>query len=185
MNNSDKIKSIIYKKRKSKEYSQEYMASAIGISVNSYRKIESGNTRIIYPRLEKIAGALEISPEELLFDPEAKSNYLMAYENERAVHIKEIKSLKKINANLEDLISLQKEKISTLESSIKEYKAKCGEENNSDVKSGEVKPLELKSDYTNNVEIKNTKLKGRVAKGEEQKSKTTRGRQSKSKSEPK
>lgn len=114
MNSSTKIKEQILRIRLSKGFSQEYMASALGISVNSYRKLEKGVTMLISPRLAEITKILNTSQEELLFDSSTKYRYSLAFEQEHEEYKKEITSLKKENINLNDLISLQKEKIALL-----------------------------------------------------------------------
>ncbi|MBL7977926.1 MAG: helix-turn-helix transcriptional regulator [Bacteroidetes Order II. Incertae sedis bacterium] len=49
-----------------KGLSQEYMAERLGISKNAYGKIERGETKPNFHRLEQIATALELSLEQLL-----------------------------------------------------------------------------------------------------------------------
>lgn len=120
MNSSEKIREQIIRIRRSKGFSQEYMASEIGISVNSYRKFENGSTMLISPRLEAITKVLESSHEELLFDNATKHRYSLEFEEEHEAYKKSIRSLKKENANLNELISLQKEKINSLTKRVKE-----------------------------------------------------------------
>lgn len=52
--------------RDAKGLSQEYMAERLGISKNAYGKIERGETKANFHRLEQIATALELSLEQLL-----------------------------------------------------------------------------------------------------------------------
>ncbi len=59
------IKENIFRRRKAKGITQEEMADLIGVSVTSYRSIESGSTHLIHPSSEIIAKVLELSPEEL------------------------------------------------------------------------------------------------------------------------
>lgn len=120
MNSSIKIREQILKIRRAKGFSQEYMADCLEISVNSYRKLENGNTMLISPRLLQITKILNTSPEELLFDSSNKNRYSIAYEEEYEASQQEIKNLKKDNDNLNDLISLQKEKIIVLSNRINE-----------------------------------------------------------------
>ncbi|WP_370408649.1 helix-turn-helix domain-containing protein [Tenacibaculum dicentrarchi] len=59
------IKNIRLERLK-KEYSQEIMASSLGISQNAYSKIENGKTTLTVIRLQEIAAVLEIPFEKLL-----------------------------------------------------------------------------------------------------------------------
>ena len=61
------IKERIRIKRKILGYTQEYMANKLKISVNAYGELESGNTRIVSPRVIKIAEILNESMEYILF----------------------------------------------------------------------------------------------------------------------
>jgi transcriptional regulator with XRE-family HTH domain len=53
---SEKIKFI----RSSKNWTQEYVAEKLGISTNSYAKIERGETNVNFSRLQQIADVMEI-----------------------------------------------------------------------------------------------------------------------------
>jgi transcriptional regulator with XRE-family HTH domain len=64
-----KIKNIISNIRtirESKQYSQFYLATKLGISQNAYSKIELGHSNITLHRLFKIAEILETDIVELL-----------------------------------------------------------------------------------------------------------------------
>ena len=52
--------------RESKNYTQEHLASKLGISQNSYSKIETGGVKITTDRLKQIAEIFEIPVEQLL-----------------------------------------------------------------------------------------------------------------------
>jgi transcriptional regulator with XRE-family HTH domain len=58
----DRIKKI----RESKNYTQDHLAGKLGISQNSYSKLETGTTKITTDRLQQIAAVLEVPIEELL-----------------------------------------------------------------------------------------------------------------------
>ncbi|OFY39857.1 MAG: hypothetical protein A2X18_02515 [Bacteroidetes bacterium GWF2_40_14] len=60
------IKLKIQNLRKTLGYTQESMASKIGMSTNSYSQIERGKTVLVSNRLSDIAKALNTTPEELL-----------------------------------------------------------------------------------------------------------------------
>jgi transcriptional regulator with XRE-family HTH domain len=57
---------IIRIARVTKGLLQEYMADKLGVSQNTYSRIELGRTKLCTTRLLKIASILEISPEEIL-----------------------------------------------------------------------------------------------------------------------
>jgi transcriptional regulator with XRE-family HTH domain len=71
----EQIRERIKRERRSLGYTQEYMATSLGISVNSYREIESGNTLLVNPRLPEIAKILEKPLESLIFDNASYSDY--------------------------------------------------------------------------------------------------------------
>lgn len=56
----------IRKVREYKNYSQEYLASKIGISQNAYSKIELGYSKITLDRLFHIANLLDVDTQELM-----------------------------------------------------------------------------------------------------------------------
>lgn len=59
--------------RVANNYSQFYMAYKLGISQNTFSKIEIGNVKLTLSRLIDIAKVLEIAPDELLkYQPEPK-----------------------------------------------------------------------------------------------------------------
>ncbi len=57
-----KLLSTLKQARLQKNYTQEYLASELNISVRSYRKIESGETELTVSRLQHIARILEVDP---------------------------------------------------------------------------------------------------------------------------
>ncbi|PKO96701.1 MAG: hypothetical protein CVU12_03750 [Bacteroidetes bacterium HGW-Bacteroidetes-7] len=71
----DQIRERIKRERRSLGYTQEYMATILGISVNSYREIESGTTLLVNPRLEEIAKILDKPLENLIFDTASSFDY--------------------------------------------------------------------------------------------------------------
>jgi len=71
----DQIRERIKRERRSLGYTQEYMATTLGISVNSYREIESGTTLLVNPRLEEISKILDKPLENLIFDTASTADY--------------------------------------------------------------------------------------------------------------
>ena len=66
------IHDIIRKLREEKHWSQEEMASRVGMSKNGYAKMEHGESRPSLDRLEKITQVLGIEMTEL-FNEDKKS----------------------------------------------------------------------------------------------------------------
>ena len=56
-----KIKERISYLRRGKKLSQEKMAQSLKISLNSYRKLETGPTRLVNRHVEQIASLLDVS----------------------------------------------------------------------------------------------------------------------------
>lgn len=69
------IKAPEYKIRKIREiknYSQDYLAQKLGLSVRAYSKIETGETQLTIRRLNQISLVLEVTPIEILSFDERK-----------------------------------------------------------------------------------------------------------------
>lgn len=58
----------IRKLRRTKDYSQQFMADMLGISQNAYSKLESGKTPINLDRLCEVSQLLQIDAGDLLQD---------------------------------------------------------------------------------------------------------------------
>jgi transcriptional regulator with XRE-family HTH domain len=52
--------------RELKNYTQEFMATQLGLSTRAYSKIESGETQLTINRLNEISSVLGIEPMEIL-----------------------------------------------------------------------------------------------------------------------
>lgn len=88
----DKIKS----RRKLLGYSQEFVASKLGLSQKAYSDIESGKTKLKSEVLNEIAKILEISPATICpiacdchIDIDVKHKGLIAYLNENGIEFPE------------------------------------------------------------------------------------------------
>jgi len=68
------IKLKILALRRSLGYTQESMARALNISVNSYCQIETGKTMLVSNRVFEIAKLLNTTPEELIIGIAPKEN---------------------------------------------------------------------------------------------------------------
>jgi transcriptional regulator with XRE-family HTH domain len=56
----------IRKIREEKGFSQDYMASSLGIAVKTYAKLENGQGRLIVKIIDDLSRILEVSPYELI-----------------------------------------------------------------------------------------------------------------------
>lgn len=101
-----KILERIIKKRKKKGYSYENMAEELALSPSGYRKIETGETKLLVERMFQIATVLDIPIKKLLDIEEPEKN-----EN------KEV--LKKLIASYENLLKEKEEQIASLKENIK------------------------------------------------------------------
>lgn len=52
--------------REFKNYSQEYIATELGISIRAYSKIENGETQLTFKRFNEICSVLNMNPQQLL-----------------------------------------------------------------------------------------------------------------------
>lgn len=85
----ERIKSI----RKSKGLTQENMAKSLGISVNSYREIESGKTKLINSKLFKICEILEVTPGKLIMGELSQEEYVKEIQKLKKFHREEVSRL--------------------------------------------------------------------------------------------
>ncbi len=114
----------IKKVRELRNYTQEYLAQKLEMSLTGYGNIERDETDIPYSRLEKIAEALDMRTEDLVcFDEKivfnfSNNQYANAGYNTTVHHVvsSEVEKLYK------DQIELLKDKISLLEEKIQELK---------------------------------------------------------------
>ena len=75
--NDNSIKRAIRERRKELGYTQAWMAEQLGIEERTYKLVESyGGTRLLYGRMEDIAGLLKTSVSELIEDEEDRSAFL-------------------------------------------------------------------------------------------------------------
>lgn len=61
--------------RESKNYTQEHVAGKLGISQNSYSKLETGGVKVTTDRLQQIADIFEIPVEQLWTDENQTFNF--------------------------------------------------------------------------------------------------------------
>ena len=98
-----KIQEKIRFLRESKDLSQDDVAEKIGLTRNGYAKIERGETKATYPRLEKIAKALNVDLMELLTLGEKNVACLISDNNNGTNNISQNE-----NVNIELAFEIQK-----------------------------------------------------------------------------
>lgn len=116
-----------------KGLSQENMAKALDMSLTGYAKIEQGKTDLPYSRLQDIATALDIKPEDLIAFNEQMvfqncensqfgytyNQYVNDFQKEREAHLSHIETLKQENLQKQQTIESQNQTIATLNGIIK------------------------------------------------------------------
>ncbi len=114
------VKENIYRIRKEKKITQQQMAERLGISRNSYRRIESGDTVLVNDHIVQIADLLEMSPDELLLGDSASDGrkildeMRVGYAQEISDRNRTISSLEERIRLLEDLVRTKDEIITML-----------------------------------------------------------------------
>ena len=109
MKKNGSIKQKIYEIRRSKGISQEKVATAIGIALNNYRKLERGKTVLINERLWDIAAALNVSVKELVLEEDPRTRSSLA-DLERAEYLKRIRCLEEEIDTLKQCVNILNEK---------------------------------------------------------------------------
>lgn len=103
--------------REEKQWSQEEFAAKLGLSVNGYRKIERGETRLNIPRLQQLADVFEMDILELMQNDNTMF-YQINNESDNCVNVSfdhsqilqaKIDKLELINAHQAELL-VQKER---------------------------------------------------------------------------
>lgn len=117
----------IRKMRELRNFTQDYMATQLGITQAGYSKIESGTTDITFSKIEEIAQILNVTPTDLVaFDSQKYFNSFNNVEgsNNGSVII-EMKSddMKRL---FEDKIKLLEKLLSLAESELQNYREKFG-----------------------------------------------------------
>ena len=112
MDISNKIRSL----RINKQFSQDYMASQLGISQRSYSKIENEEVKLDVFKLQKIAEILEVELSELI---NSETNQFNNFNNNKSITNAVVNNYSKSQTDLQnDIISILKEEISSLKDQI-------------------------------------------------------------------
>ena len=106
------VKENIYRIRKEKKITQQQMAERLGMSRNSYRRIESGDTVLVNDHIVQIADLLEMSPDELLLGDSASDGRKILDEM-RVGYAQEISDRNRTISSLEERIRLLEDLVRT------------------------------------------------------------------------
>lgn len=106
------VKENIYRIRKEKKITQQQMAERLGMSRNSYRRIESGDTVLVNDHIVQIADLLEMSPDELLLGDSA-SDGRKVLDEMRVGYAQEISDRNRTISSLEERIRLLEDLVRT------------------------------------------------------------------------
>jgi len=101
--------------REFRNYSQEHIAGKLGISQNSYSRIENNQTKLTAERLKQLATILNVPPEELLSDEDPVINFSIVQQGQGA---HSLKHLEDTCQQFRQVISSKDEKIAFLENEI-------------------------------------------------------------------
>ena len=101
--------------REFRNYSQEHIAGKLGISQNSYSRIENNQTKLTAERLKQLAAILNVPPEELLSDKDPVINFSIVQQGQGA---QSLQLLEDTCQQFRQVISSKDEKIAFLENEI-------------------------------------------------------------------
>jgi transcriptional regulator with XRE-family HTH domain len=108
-----KIKQV----RELKNFTQEYVASQLGLTTRAYSKIESGETQLTINRLNEISKILEVDPVEVLgFDDKQVFNNC---KQEGNIGINHINVPEKLIQQYEKTIHILEDEVTLLKSLLK------------------------------------------------------------------
>lgn len=109
-----KIKQI----RELKNFTQEYVATQLGLTTRAYSKIESGETQLTINRLNEISGILGVEPMEVLGfdDKQVFNNY---GKQEGNIGINHINVPEKLIQQYEKTIQVLEDEVALLKSLVK------------------------------------------------------------------
>ena|SRR5690606_39148924 len=122
----EKIENKIRKIRELKNLTQEYMADKLGISQAAYSKIENGNTKVSYDKLQDIAKIMGVKVEDIQsFDTQKYFNSFnnLKGNNNGVVNINFDEDIKKL---YEDKIILLEKLLAKTEQELNKYVDKFG-----------------------------------------------------------
>ncbi|CAD0007351.1 MULTISPECIES: helix-turn-helix transcriptional regulator [Flavobacterium] len=118
-NINDNIRSI----RELKNYTQEYMAVRLGITQAGYSKIEKGNAKMSFEKLEEIAAVFELSVENII---SFETNLHITNTVKRNSMLSDNYGLMNLNLLYQDKIMLLEKLLHKTDSELRCYKDKFG-----------------------------------------------------------
>lgn len=113
----------IKKVRELRNFTQDYVASQIGIGQEAYSKIEANKTNVTIQRLEQIAKALEVSVFGLMSFDDEKILFNFSENNQQNAQIGYFgtnEAIKELRELYEKIITQQKEEIVFLRNLLKD-----------------------------------------------------------------
>jgi transcriptional regulator with XRE-family HTH domain len=105
----------IKKLRELKGFKQEYMAERLGITQQSYSKLESDKGDIPFSRIEQLADIFEMKPEDLVAFDEKMVFNVYGQQNCGYLHGNQINFPEQLKQLYEDKIKFLEEKVAWLE----------------------------------------------------------------------
>ena len=122
------IKNNIRKIRKARRLTQEDMAHKLGISLTAYRDIEKGNTSILNTNLHRIAAFLDTPTEEIVLGYRPSQVEGIDLKEIKAEYSGRINTLERRISDLEKLVKVQEESITSKTEIISMLKKRLGED---------------------------------------------------------
>jgi transcriptional regulator with XRE-family HTH domain len=102
--------------REANGYTQEYIASELGINQNTYSKLEAGQTRLTVDRVRKLAGIYKVDPDYFFSKDVSVINYNTgAHSHGGPIHTYNSYDNDAIKKLYEQLLNEKDEKISLLQ----------------------------------------------------------------------
>lgn len=107
----------IKKLRELKNFTQDFMATELGLNQSAYSKIESGASDMSYTKIEKIASILGIKPEDIIsFNEQMVFNVMNNQNGQNGFVINNNQISEKEGALYEQQIELLKNEVAHLKS---------------------------------------------------------------------
>lgn len=111
-----KIKQI----RELKNFTQEHVATQLGLTTRAYSKIESGETQLTINRLNEISKILEVDPMEVLgFDEKQVFNNCKQEGNQNTIGTSNFYLPEKLILQYEKTIQILEDEVALLKSLVK------------------------------------------------------------------
>jgi transcriptional regulator with XRE-family HTH domain len=117
----------IRKMRELRNFTQDYMATQLGITQAGYSKIESGTTDITFSKIEEIAQILNVTPTDLVaFDSQKYFNSFNNVEGSNNGSVIIDMKTDEVKRLYEDKIKLLEKLLGIAEADLQKYRDKFG-----------------------------------------------------------